>query len=52
MMKYPTEFMQSISNKIDKYGFKSFFLLDKKLLLNYLYLRTRINLGKLKNLNS
>ena len=52
MMKYPTEFMQSISNKIDKYGFRSFFLLDKKLLLNYLYLRTRINLGKLKNLNS
>jgi len=49
MMKYPGEFMQSISNKINRYGFQSLLLPDRKLLLNYLYLKARINLGKLKN---
>ena len=49
MMKYPDEFIDSISNIKEKYGFIRLVLTRPVLTFNYLYLLLRRLLGKLKS---
>tara|TARA_S200000501_G_C20857366_1_gene758262 strand:+ start:881 stop:1753 length:873 start_codon:yes stop_codon:yes gene_type:complete len=48
MIKYPEEFITSIKNSIDKHDFYNYFLKEPLLTANYIYLKTRRLLGKLK----
>ena len=49
MMKYPDEFIDSISNIKEKYGFIRLVLTRPVLTFNYLYLLLRRLLGKIKS---
>ncbi len=49
MTKYPDEFLDSIRNLIDKKGIAKALLQEPILLFNYIYLKIRIILGKLKS---
>ncbi len=52
MMKYPGEFMLSMSNLIKKYKFINILLKEPIYFLNYLYLKIRIKGGKYKKMIS
>lgn len=49
MTKYPDEFIKSINNLIKKRGLLNALMKETILVLNYIYLKTKVNLGKLKN---
>ena len=50
MMKYPGEFMLSMSNIIKKYNFLNILFKEPIYYLNYLYLKIRIKGGKYKKM--
>ena len=50
MTKYPGEFMNSLNNLINESTFFKALIKESVLTLNYLYLKSRIWLGKFKNL--
>ena len=49
MMKYPDEFLESISNLIKTKGILYVVINEFRMLLNFQYLRIREILGKVKN---
>ena len=48
MIKYPDEFLDSISNLIFERGFRYLIFNEYRLLINYLYLKLRKMLGDYK----
>ena len=48
MTKYPDEFLQSIYNLIKNKGFIYALLRETSLSINYIYLKTKVTLGKIK----
>ena len=48
MTKYPDEFLESMKNLIEKKGTLLALMKETRLVLNYIYLKTKITFGKLK----
>ena len=48
MTKYPDEFLESIKNLIKENGLLPALIKETTLVLNYIYLKTKITLGKFK----